>query len=612
MSIKSDEPFEIPVFLRNPTNRGGLRLPRTTEFRMKDEEPAPDADTDASPDVYAGEGSPMAPVSVLAPSHRLRAVLMPVAAFAVAMSAAVFVVRLPAFEALVSGRVAHASAPAQSAKSEPSPSSFLQSALTAAAANPPEAPAPWSHQAAQLQRDGLDDPATPPAPASVAVPIVAPSPEPLAATLVADAPVAAETSVSASVAVAASTPPLAPVNPPAVSPAQAGLGDMVADTTPAPSTGDAVIKGVSDREIRFGMVSPFTGANKEAGRQLKLGVDVAFAQANDAGGVNGRLLKLLAVDDGYEPSRTLAAMQELYEKDDVFGFIGNFGTATAAVSVPYALDHRALFLGALSGGGLLRRDPPDRYVFNYRPSYSEETGAALRYLVKVRRIAPTDIAVFTQMDPFGDAGYDGVAKAMRSLPDGPDKIMRIGYKRNSIDVQDAIGQLRAARGHIKAVIMVATYRAAAKFIEKSREAIPGLIYTNVSAVGATSLADELMLLGPRYADGVVVTQVTPAVGSSASFVLKYKAALAKYFPGEAPDYSSLESYIDADILIEALKRAGRQIDTEKLIDTMESMKDLDFGIGTVLRFSGDEHQGSHKVWGTQLDANGQFQPIDLE
>ena len=191
MSIKSDEPFEIPVFLRNPTNRGGLRLPRTTEFRMKDEEPAPDADTDASPDVYAGEGSPMAPVSVLAPSHRLRAVLMPVAAFAVAMSAAVFVVRLPAFEALVSGRVAHASAPAQSAKSEPSPSSFLQSALTAAAANPPEAPAPWSHQAAQLQRDGLDDPATPPAPASVAVPIVAPSPEPLAATLVADAPVAA-------------------------------------------------------------------------------------------------------------------------------------------------------------------------------------------------------------------------------------------------------------------------------------------------------------------------------------------------------------------------------------------------------------------------------------
>lgn len=106
--------------------------------------------------------------------------------------------------------------------------------------------------------------------------------------------------------------------------------------------------------------------------------------------------------------------------------------------------------------------------------------------------------------------------------------------------------------------------------------------------------------------------MTPAVSSSASFVLRYKATLAKYFPGEAPDYTSLESYIDANILIEAVKRAGRQIDSEKLIDSMESMHDFDLGIGTVLRFSANEHQGSHKVWGTQLDEAGHYQPIDLE
>jgi hypothetical protein len=65
-------------------------------------------------------------------------------------------------------------------------------------------------------------------------------------------------------------------------------------------------------------------------------------------------------------------MQELYEKQQVFGFIGNVGTPTAQVALPYALERKTLFFGAFTGAGLLRRDPPDRYVFNYRASYAEE------------------------------------------------------------------------------------------------------------------------------------------------------------------------------------------------------------------------------------------------
>ena len=109
-----------------------------------------------------------------------------------------------------------------------------------------------------------------------------------------------------------------------------------------------------------------------------------------------------------------------------------------------------------------------------------------------------------------------------------------------------------------------------------------------------------------------MTQDTPAVDSSATVVLNYKADLSKYFPGEAPDYTSFKSYIDAKILIEALKRAGRQVDPDKLVDTLESMHDLDLGLGTVLHFNANEHQGSNKVWGTALDDKGYFQPIDLE
>jgi hypothetical protein len=91
---------------------------------------------------------------------------------------------------------------------------------------------------------------------------------------------------------------------------------------------------------------------------------------------------------------------------------------------------------------LLRRDPPDRYVFNYRASYTEETDAVVHYLVKVKRIKPEQIAVFAQQDGYGDAGFAGVEKAMRTLRKGDGAILRLNYQRNTIDVDEAIAQLR--------------------------------------------------------------------------------------------------------------------------------------------------------------------------
>jgi branched-chain amino acid transport system substrate-binding protein len=383
-----------------------------------------------------------------------------------------------------------------------------------------------------------------------------------------------------------------------------------APTAPVP-VGPAV-RGVTDREIRFGIAAPFSGSSKELGRQMKLGIDTAFNRINDAGGVEGRMLKLIAADDGFEPTRTAEAMKQLYEKDQVFGMIGNVGTATAAVALPYALERRMLFFGAFTGANVIRHDPPDRYVFNYRASYAEETDAAVRYFVKMRRIPPRQIAVFAQQDAGGDAGFAGVAKSFRSLGASDSGILRLNYQRNTVDVEDAVNQLKAQKVPIKAVVMISAYRPAAKFIEKTRDLFPGMLYSNISFVGSTVLADELMLLGPRYAAGAIVTQVVPAVSGYSSIVLEYKNALAKYFPGEAADYVSLEGYVAANVLIEALKRTGPQLDTEKLIDVLENMRDLDLGLGASLSFGRAEHQASHKIWGTALDETGKYQAIELE
>jgi ABC-type branched-subunit amino acid transport system substrate-binding protein len=420
------------------------------------------------------------------------------------------------------------------------------------------------------------------------------------------APAATQPNPASAVAIAPTAAPLA--NGAAAHPASVG-----GTAEPAPT-----VRGVTDTEIRFGMSAPFSGSAKELGQNMKLGIEAAFNAANANGGVHGRKLRLIAADDGYEPARTAGTMKQLYETNQVFALIGNVGTPTAVVSLPYALDRKMLFFGAFTGAGLLRNDPPDRYVFNYRASYAEETAAVVNYLVKVKRLAPEQIAVFAQQDAYGDAGFAGVEKAIRALrASGDSPIVRLGYQRNTVDVDDAVAQLQQIQQQknrlpIKAMIMVPTYRAAAKFIEKTRDLYPDMIYTSVSFVGSTALANELMLLGKKYATGVIVTQVVPALEGHSSLVLDYKSALAKYFPGEEPDYVSLEGYVDATVLIAALRQNGPQVDSEKLVATLENLHDLDIGLGTPVAFSRSEHQGVHKVWGTQLDADGHYQPIDLQ
>jgi branched-chain amino acid transport system substrate-binding protein len=421
-------------------------------------------------------------------------------------------------------------------------------------------------------------------------------------------------SIEQSLGTAPTAPPPGPSLAAAIAPSAGNLAPSATNVVTAPTQpfASSSVHGVTDHEIRFGIVIPYTGGAKENGRNIKLGIDVAFARANDAGGVNGRLLKLIPADDGFEPTRTLDAMKNLWEKEQVFGYIGNHGTPTAAVALPFALERRALFFGPLTGANVVRHDPPDRYVFNYRPSYSEETDAAVRYLLKLRKLQPTQIAVFTQSDAFGDAGFAGVAKAFRALGISDSTILRLNYARNTMELDDAINQLKAQKGAIKAVVMVATTRQAAKFIEKTRDLFPGMIYTNMSSVGASSLADELLLLGPRFTNGVIVTQTVPEVNGYSSMVMEYRDALAKYSPGESANYISLEGFVSANVLIDALRRCGPQVDTERLVDILENTRNLDLGLGVSIGFSRGEHQASHKIWGTALDETGKYQAIEIE
>jgi ABC-type branched-subunit amino acid transport system substrate-binding protein len=398
-------------------------------------------------------------------------------------------------------------------------------------------------------------------------------------------------------------------------------------TPPAPAR---VVRGVTDQEVLLGMSAAFSGPARELGTRMKLGLETGFAELDADGGVAGRRLALVALDDGYQGPRALANMAELLDQRRVFAVVGNVGTPTAQLTVPYAVQRATLFFGAFTGSSLLRKDPPDRYVFNYRASYEEETAKMIRYLLDVRRLQAKEIAVFAQHDAYGDAGYEGAVRMLRKLGHAEGELLRVDYERNTTDVDAAVTALldhhletvttRNAAGRdvvrprhpVRAVIMVATSKAAVRFIQKVKDARLDPLFLNVSFVGSNALADDLVELGPGYPDGVIVTQVVPHPEAGSAGVLRYREALRRFHPDQQPDFISLEGYLVAHLLGEGLRRVGRDLDTEKLVDALEGIQAFDLGLGTPLRFGPSDHQGSHRVWGTVLDAQGQFKALDLE
>ncbi|VAX26472.1 ABC transporter, substrate-binding protein (cluster 4, leucine/isoleucine/valine/benzoate) [hydrothermal vent metagenome] len=357
--------------------------------------------------------------------------------------------------------------------------------------------------------------------------------------------------------------------------------------------------------LRFGMTTALSGPASDLGLSMKRGIETYFDHINKQGGINGRPLNLLALDDGYQPTSAAANMRRLAQDQEVLAIIGNMGTPTAMVTVPIANREKVLLFGAFTGANILRKTPPDRYIINLRASYEEETAAMINGMLN-RGINPDEIAFFTQNDAYGDAGYAGAIKALQShgyqeaghLPHGR-------YTRNTLDVEDGLLKLLDAARVPKAIIIVGTYSASAKFIKYAKTIWPNTRFLNISFVGSIPLAKALGKAGKD----VGVTQVVPHFESTLPGVTEYRRLLKIYDPEASPDFVSLEGFIAAKILVAGLKRAPKKITRENLIDAIESIQNLDIGIGVPISYSKKEHQALHRVWETEI-RNQQFVPLN--
>jgi len=358
-------------------------------------------------------------------------------------------------------------------------------------------------------------------------------------------------------------------------------------------------------ELTIGMTTALSGPAKALGQEMKLGVETYFKKINKNGGVNGNLLKLFALDDGYEPSNAAPNMRKLIDKENVLAVIGNVGTPTAIVTVPIANEKKTLLFGAFTGAGVLRKNPPERYVINYRASYAEETADMIAGLLD-NGIKPEEIAFFTQNDGYGDAGYNGAIKALTTR--GYKKAGKLAhgrYARNTLNVEDGLGVILDAKVEPKAIILVGSYAPCAQFIKLAKEDFPDVIFLNVSFVGSVPLAKELGDAG----EGVIVSQVVPHFNADLPGVKEYREAFQEFSSGAEPGFVSLEGFLAAKIFVEGLKVTVLPVNKESLIDGIESLKNLDIGIGNDINFGKTDHQASHKVWPTIIK-NGKYVPLD--
>lgn len=360
-------------------------------------------------------------------------------------------------------------------------------------------------------------------------------------------------------------------------------------------------------DIRVGMTTALTGPLQAVGKNVLAGIGAYFNRVNSVGGIKGQKIHLIVEDDGYEPRLAAPNMRRLIERHHVVAVIGNVGTPTAIVTVPIAIEKGVPFIGAITGAPLLRKNPPNRYIFNYRASYSEEVASMVNGLLKAG-IKPEEIALFTQRDGYGDAGYEGAISALKKNGyDDTHSIAHGRYTRNSLNVEGALATILDSPIKPRAIIMAGGYAPSAKFIKLAKQDLPDCLFLNLSFVGSIALLNELK----NETDNVIITEVVPSFNSSLQIAREYRDDLKKFIPDAEFSFISFEGYIIAKIFTEALKAIPGEINRESLVDSLQKLNDLNIGLGLNISYSKNRHQAIHEVWPMIIEDNN-FVPVDWE
>ncbi len=349
-------------------------------------------------------------------------------------------------------------------------------------------------------------------------------------------------------------------------------------------------QGLEEQEqaVLFGQSAPLTGPAQQLGTDFRAGILAAFEEANRKGGVHGRKLGLLSLDDAYEPARAAANTKSLVEEHDVFALIGSVGTPTTVVSVPVAAEAGVPFIAPLTGAEFLRDDHWSN-VINLRASYFQETREIVSRLVEDLGIER--IAVLYQDDSYGRAGLNGVQAALTAR--GLDLVAVGVYTRNTTAVKTALLELRAAAPG--AVVLIGAYSPVAVAIQWGRYIGLDAVFATISFSGTNALPAAM---GER-GQGVYVTQVVPFPSATSRIARTYLAALRAHSRSAPVSFVSFEGYLAGRLAIAGLERTGPNLDQSEFLRQVLQGEPINLD-GFRLSFGGNDNQGSDRVFLTVI------------
>ena len=339
-------------------------------------------------------------------------------------------------------------------------------------------------------------------------------------------------------------------------------------------------------------IGPLTGVLAASNQEALDGARLYLEAFNARGGVQGRPVRLEALDDAQDPKRTKAIFEELVAANKLLALLMPRTTPSIEILLPGVATHGVPVIGPHSGASFVNQ-PPKREIFALRASYQKEAEVAIRqqHSIGMRRFA-----VLLADDAFGSDTLIGIERTMKEL--GLVAVASARLDNRKPDVTQPVKTLLEQRPQV--VMLIVSSKAAADFVRGYRSGGGRATFISLSN---TSNNAYVQALGDQ-ARGAIVMQVMPSP-FSATTVLARDYAAASRKAKRTLSYAGLYGFASAKLLALGLAKAGREPSRESLLKALESLGEFDLG-GLRLRYGPDEREGSSFVDPTIITTGGRF------
>jgi branched-chain amino acid transport system substrate-binding protein len=356
--------------------------------------------------------------------------------------------------------------------------------------------------------------------------------------------------------------------------------------------------GITNDKILLGSFLPLQSGLAAGATQMKEGCDAYFRSVNDAGGVNGRKIEWIVENDSYNPQQTAAVVKKLVDRDEVFALVSTLGTVTNVAVLPF-LAQRGVPIVNPAGGHKLLNEPTDKNVFGILP-LSSEIGASMADFA-VNKLGTKRVAIFFQNDQFGKDQRDGAVEALKKLNITP--VGESNYVPSDVDVSAQAAAIKQVNPEV--VILGVIPKHGALFAKEAQR-----LGWKPKMVAHNTMADPIVLdlVGPEPLEGMYVNLMTAVSTMDKPAVKKANEILAKYYPSTKPGYYPYLGMAGGIIIIEAMKRAGKDLTRSKLVASLEGLGRFESGVLPPLDWSASYH-GGPKTFGYAQWKDGKLDVI---